>query len=87
MEHAFGLAIPQTREEICDRKRMALLVYDMQVGVLKQIKKREEITTRVVQALQAARAAGIRVFFFRHMSRPKELMGGRTIDGPRRGSA
>ena len=75
MEHAFGLAIPQTLEEICDRKRMALLVYDMQVGVLKQIKKREEITARVVQVLQAARAAGIRVFFFRHMSLPKELMG------------
>ena len=75
MEHAFGLAIPQTLEEICDRKRMALLVYDMQVGVLKQIKKREEIAARVVQVLQAARAAGIRVIFFRHMSLPKELMG------------
>jgi len=75
MEHAFGLAIPQTLEEICDRKRMALLVYDMQVGVLKQIKKREQITARVLQVLQAARAAGIRVFFFRHMSLPKELMG------------
>src|SRR5215467_4281948 len=75
MEHAFGLAIPQTLEEICDCTRMALLVYDMQVGVLKQIKKREEIAARVVQVLQAARAAGIRVIFFRHMSLPKELMG------------
>jgi biuret amidohydrolase len=75
MEQAFGLTIPQTLEEICDRKRMALLVYDMQVGVLRQIKNKEEITARVVRVLQAARTAGIRVFFFRHMSLPKELMG------------
>ena len=75
MERAFGLAIPQTLEEICDRKRMALLVYDMQVGVVKQIKNGEQITARVVQVLGAARAAGMRVFFCRHMSLPKELMG------------
>ena len=75
MERAFGLAIPQTLEEICDRKRMALLVYDMQVGVVKQIKNGEQITARVVQVLRAARAAGVRVFFCRHMSLPKELMG------------
>ncbi len=54
---------------------MALLVYDMQVGVLSQIKNGEEITARVVQVLQAAREAGVRVFFLRHMTLPKELMG------------
>jgi biuret amidohydrolase len=30
---------------------------------------------RVVEVLNAAREAGIRVFFFRHMSLPKEVMG------------
>jgi biuret amidohydrolase len=38
MEQAFGLAIPRTFEEVCDRSRMALLIYDIQVGVLSQIK-------------------------------------------------
>jgi biuret amidohydrolase len=75
MEHAFGLDIPKTLEEVCNRKRMALVVYDMQVGILSQIKNGEHILARVVQVLQAARAAGIRVFFSRHLSLPKELMG------------
>ncbi len=75
MEHAFGLEIPRTLEDACDPGRMALLVYDMQVGVLSQIKDGDEITARVVQVLQAAREAGVRVFFSRHMSLPKELMG------------
>jgi nicotinamidase-related amidase len=33
MQQKFGLNIPRTLEEICDPTRMALLVYDMQVGV------------------------------------------------------
>ena len=75
MERAFGLDIPKTLEEACDPRRMALLVYDMQIGIVKQIKTGAQITARVVQVLQAARAAGVRVFFSRHMSLPKELMG------------
>ena len=75
MEQAFGLAIPRTLEEVCDPSRMALFIYDMQVGILSQLKNSEQIIARVVQVLQAARAAGIRVFFSRHMSLPKELMG------------
>jgi nicotinamidase-related amidase len=75
MEHAFGLAIPRTLEEVCDPSRMALLIYDMQVGILSQLKNSEQIIARVVQVLQAARAVGIRVFFSRHLSLPKELMG------------
>ncbi len=75
MKRAFGLDIPQTLEEACDPKRLALLVYDMQVGIISQIKDGDQITARVVQVLQAAREAGIRVFFSRYMSLPKELMG------------
>ncbi len=37
MKSAFGLNIPQTLEEVCEPKRTALLVYDMQVGILGQI--------------------------------------------------
>jgi len=75
MQRAFGLNIPQTLEEVCDPTRLALIVYDMQVGIVKQIENGQQITDRVVQVLEAARAAGIRVFFTRHMSLPKELMG------------
>jgi biuret amidohydrolase len=75
MERAFGLEIPQTLRELCDPKRLALVVYDMQVGIVTQIENGRQITERVVQVLEAARLAGIRVFFTRHMSLPKELMG------------
>src|SRR5260370_8462649 len=47
----------------------------MQVGILNQIENGQQITDKVVQVLEAARKAGVRVFFTRHMSLPKELMG------------
>ncbi len=77
MEHAFGLDIPRTLEEVCDPKRMALVVYDMQVGIMSQLPKErgEKITASIVKVLQAARSAGVRVFFFRHMSLPVEVAG------------
>lgn len=75
MEHAFGLSIPSDLREACDPKRMALLVYDMQAGILSQLTNGDEITARVLQVLQAARAAGVRIFFCRHMSLPNELAG------------
>jgi nicotinamidase-related amidase len=75
MKRVQGLDIPQTLEEACDPQRMALVVYDMQVGILTQIKNPDAIVAKVARVLEAARAAGVRVFFMRHMSLPKELMG------------
>src|SRR6266487_3136863 len=75
MKRANGLSIPQTLEEVCDPQRVALLVYDMQVGILNQIKNGNEITRQILKVLTAARNAGVRVFFSRHLSLPKELMG------------
>lgn len=75
MEYAFDLKIPQTLEELCDPKRMALLVYDMQVGIVKQLPDGEAVIERVAQVLAAAREGGFRVFFTRHMSLPLELAG------------
>jgi biuret amidohydrolase len=75
MKSAFGINIPQTLEEVCDPQRIALLVYDMQVGILSQIKNPEQITQQVLKVLSAARHAAVRVFFSRHLSLPKELMG------------
>ena len=70
-----GLDVPRTLEEVCDPRRMALLVYDMQVGIVSQLPHGPEIVARVAEVLQAAREGGFRVFFSRHMSLPKELMG------------
>ncbi len=75
MKSAYGLSIPQTLEEVCHPQRVALLVYDMQVGILSQIKNGDEVTRQVHKVLTAARNAHVRVFFSRHLSLPKELMG------------
>ena len=75
MERAYGLEIPQDLSEVCNPGRTALLVYDMQVGVIRQIKGGPELIARILLVLDAARAAGLRVFFTRHMSLPKEAAG------------
>ena len=75
MQRAFGLSIPQTLEEVCHPTRLALLVYDMQVGILRQLPSAAAVTQRVVQVLDAARDGGYRVFFSRFMSLPNELAG------------
>src|SRR5262249_28008091 len=75
MKRVHGLDIPQTLEEVCDPQRLALVVYDMQVGILRQIKNPEAMVAKVSRVLEAARGAGVRTFFMRHMSLPRELMG------------
>ena len=75
MEKAFWPDVPRTLEAVCDPRRMALLVYDMQVGIVSQLPHGPEVTARVGEVLSAAREGGFRVFFSRHTSLPKELMG------------
>jgi nicotinamidase-related amidase len=75
VEKAFGLEIPQSLEEACEPRKLALLVYDMQVGILRQLQDRSALTARVLETLERARGAGVRVFFLRHLSLPVELAG------------
>ncbi|HKA39939.1 MAG TPA: cysteine hydrolase [Burkholderiales bacterium] len=75
MERAYGLEIPQSLAETCSPGRTALLVYDMQAGIIRQIKEGQQLVARVKQLLESARTAGLRVFFMRHMSLPKEATG------------
>jgi biuret amidohydrolase len=75
MESAFGMTIPRTLEDACNPVGMALLVYDMQVGIVSQVKKGPEVVARVRDAVAVARACGMRVIFTRHLSLPRELMG------------
>jgi biuret amidohydrolase len=75
MQHHRKLRIPDSLAEACDPERMALVVYDMQVGVVSQLSDGPQVTERVGRVLEAARSAGVRVFFTRHMTLPTELMG------------
>jgi biuret amidohydrolase len=75
MDRLRGLEVPTTLAEVCRPERLALLVYDMQEGILSQIDEREKVVTAVSQVLQVARNAGIRTFFTRHVTLPVELMG------------
>jgi biuret amidohydrolase len=75
MQHHRSLGIPDTLADACDPDRLALIVYDMQVGVVDQLADGPDVTGRVLDVLEAARGAGVRVFFIRYMSLPRELMG------------
>jgi len=71
-----GLAIPETLEDACDPATMAVIVYDMQAGVVRQLPDGgADAVERVSRVLTAARAGGYPVFFTRHMSLPVKLMG------------
>jgi nicotinamidase-related amidase len=47
----------------------------MQVGILDQIHDRESVIARVGEVLEAARSAGVRTYFTRHVTLPVALMG------------
>jgi biuret amidohydrolase len=72
---AEGIEIPNSLADWCDPPRMALLVYDMQIGICRQIADAATIVERVGVVLEAARSAGMRVAFTRHLSLPRKWMG------------
>ena len=75
MKRAYGLDIPSTLDDACDPTRTAVLVYDMQVGIVPQIPTGREIAAQVARVLTAARAGGYRVSFTRHTALPNALAG------------
>lgn len=74
MKTVDGLDLPATLDEWADPARTALLVYDMQVGICRQVES-SAIIANVQRVLAVARAAGMRTIFTRHLSLPKKLMG------------
>lgn len=70
-----GIELPTTLAEWCDPQRAALIVYDMQVGICAQVAGSDVIIKRTAMALEAARTAGMRVAFTRHLSLPRKWMG------------
>lgn len=75
MKSVHGLTIPQTVSESCDPSRMALIIYDMQVGIVRQIPDGDKILQACVQLRDTGRANGFRIFYTRHMSLPTALAG------------
>jgi nicotinamidase-related amidase len=75
MDRIDGLDIPQSLDDVCRAERLALLVYDMQVGILEQVADRELVVDNVRKVLEAARSARVRTYFTRHVTLPVELMG------------
>jgi biuret amidohydrolase len=69
------LTIPRTLKEAISPQNTALIVYDMQAGITRQVAGATEIISRVKQLLQAARRVRLPIFFTRHMSLPINLMG------------
>lgn len=70
-----GQHIPMSFKEICDPVHTALLVYDAQNGVFSQIKESDKVLGQMLKAIELARKAGMRIFYSRHFSLPKELLG------------
>src|SRR6516162_2833511 len=78
MRHGFGLDFPETVEDACDPAVMAVIVYDMRAGVVRQPPDGAAgAVERASRVLTAARAGGYPVFFTRHMSLPVSLIGHR----------
>ncbi len=75
MKQAYGFTIPETLAEAAHPDTAALVVYDMQVGILRQLAQGPATLARVLTVLEHARAARLRIFFTRHMSLPKRLSG------------
>src|SRR5215813_3875162 len=53
MKQAFEIEIPRTLEDVCNARHLALLVYDMQVGIKRQVKEGEVITAKIREILEA----------------------------------
>ena len=75
MKNFQGLKILTSIEDICRSDRMALVIYDMQVGIVQQIADGPRIVDGCHKLIAAARQAGIRVFYTRHISLPSKSAG------------
>lgn len=75
MIDAYRLSIPQSLQELCDPSRCALIIYDMQVGIVPQIAEGPQMVERCASLLSAARRRNLRIFFTRHFFLPHEAAG------------
>lgn len=69
------IAPPWTLSALCHADRTALLVYDMQVGIARQVAGADKVIERCASTIAAARRAGMRIAYSRHLSAPRAWMG------------
>jgi nicotinamidase-related amidase len=75
MDRFNGLDIPETLADALAPAALALVVYDMQVGIVGQVAGGDRVLANVLRVLAAARAARVRTVFTRHYSMPTALAG------------
>ena len=75
MDRFNGLDIPESLDEALQPTTLALVVYDMQVGILSQIADGDRVLANVLRVLAAARERRVRTVFLRYYSMPNELAG------------
>lgn len=69
-----GLDVPGSLADVATPDTIALLIYDMQIGVCSQIESKR-VSAAVASLLTAARAAGVRVAYARYLTLSKPWMG------------
>jgi biuret amidohydrolase len=72
---AFGFSVPIQVDQLADPSRTAVIIYDMQVGIISQIKEGAAVLKKCVKLVAAARETGYRIFFTRHMWLPLRAAG------------
>jgi nicotinamidase-related amidase len=72
---AFGFSVPTQVEQLADPSRTALIIYDMQVGIVSQIAEGPAVLRKCLELVAAARESGYRIIFTRHMWLPLRAAG------------
>ena len=75
MPEAFGFSVPTQVEQLADPSRTAIIIYDMQVGIISQIEEGTMVLKKCLELVAAARQSGYRIFFTRHMWLPLRASG------------
>jgi biuret amidohydrolase len=75
MKNAFGLNVPENLQDIMRSTACALIVYDMQAGIVPQISSGLEVQKQCILLVNAARKAGLRIFHTRHFFLPPAAAG------------
>ena len=75
MKKAFGLQVPENLKDIVRSSGCALIVYDMQAGIVPQISSGFKIQKQCVLLVNAARKSGLRIFHTRHFFLPSAAAG------------
>jgi nicotinamidase-related amidase len=68
------LEIPSSLADVATPEAMALLIYDMQAGICEQVES-GPVKSAIASLQKAARIAGVRVAYSRHLSLSKAWMG------------